>query len=179
MAKEITIDINLDNILMSQAKLNLFEREFTRAVENGLEEFSMKFRMKLIENITRYGLPAGQILPSIHIVQRGSELAIFSSNEQLAYIEYGVGIVGSQNPHPMWGDWQYDVNQHGDSGWVYYPETEIDLAQNDVIITTKNGYKLAWTKGHEAKPFIYRTWLWGTRSIYQIVMKHVRRIKID
>lgn len=39
------------------------------------------------------------------------------------YKEYGTGIVGSQNPHVaealQQAGWKYDVNNHGEKGWVY------------------------------------------------------------
>jgi len=179
MAKQIDIEINLDNLERSIGKLAIFELQFQKAVDDGLEEFSHRFRDKLVENISKYGLPVHDILASIHIYQADNTLVISSNDEQLAYIEYGVGLIGSQSPHPKWTDWQYDINEHGYKGWVYYPETDMDFAQNDVIIRTIRGSTIAWTRGHEARPFLYHTWLWGTRSIHQIVMKHVRRIKID
>lgn len=59
-----------------------------------------------------------------------------------AYIEFGTGVVGSENPHPMPENWGYDLNQHGDNGWVYYNE--------------KDG-KYHWTKGMGSRPFMYNT----------------------
>lgn len=59
-----------------------------------------------------------------------------------AYVEFGTGIVGEANPHPNVGrrDWSYDVNGHGEEGWIY----------------PKDG-KLYWTAGEPAKPIMYET----------------------
>ena len=59
-----------------------------------------------------------------------------------AYVEFGTGVVGSSSPHPNHQGWQYDVNAHGDDGWVYY---------NDDV----GGFR--WTKGFKSRPFMYNT----------------------
>ena len=59
-----------------------------------------------------------------------------------AYVEFGTGVVGSQSPHPNPNGWQYDVNAHGDEGWVYYDD--------------ESG-KFRWTKGFKSRPFMYNT----------------------
>lgn len=59
-----------------------------------------------------------------------------------AYVEYGTGIVGKANPHPDPDGWVYDVNQHGEEGWVY-------LNPNDG--------RFHVTAGMAARPFMYNT----------------------
>jgi hypothetical protein len=60
------------------------------------------------------------------------------------YIEFGSGIRGSEAPHPLSGKtgWHYDVNDHGESGWVYYNE---------------NDGSYHWTDGMPSRPFLYET----------------------
>ena len=60
------------------------------------------------------------------------------------YVEYGTGVVGSREPHPEAGEhgWVYDVNHHGDSGWVYFNEREGMVMR---------------TKGQPSHPFMYNT----------------------
>lgn len=59
-----------------------------------------------------------------------------------AYVEFGTGVVGKGSPHPDPQGYQYDVNQHGDEGWVYYDDYT---------------GKFRWTKGFESRPFMYNT----------------------
>ena len=59
-----------------------------------------------------------------------------------AYVEFGTGVVGKQSSHPSPQGWQYDVNNHGDDGWVYF---------NDDIGDFR------WTKGFKSRPFMYNT----------------------
>lgn len=58
--------------------------------------------------------------------------------EKYIWKEMGTGIVGSQNPHVAealkLAGWKYDVNKHGEKGWVYPREDGT----------------FAWTKGQPA-----------------------------
>ena len=58
------------------------------------------------------------------------------------YVEFGTGVVGASSPHPNPQGYQYDVNQHGEEGWVYYDEYS---------------EKFRWTKGFKSRPFMYNT----------------------
>ena len=70
----------------------------------------------------------------VGIVKAGVSYAIF--------VEYGTGVVGAGSPHPKPDGWQYDVNGHGDKGWVYLNE--------------RDG-KYHWTRGYQSRPFLYNT----------------------
>lgn len=63
---------------------------------------------------------------------------IKNDEQKAMFKEYGTGIVGSQNPHVAealeQAGWKYDVNQHGEKGWVY----------------PKGDGTFAWTKGQPA-----------------------------
>lgn len=61
------------------------------------------------------------------------------------YVEFGTGVVGAnspQDPLAIAHGWQYDVNHHGDSGWVYW--------------SGRDGM-FHWTKGQPSHPFMYQT----------------------
>jgi hypothetical protein len=78
----------------------------------------------------------GYYSPSLNagIIRAGAYYAV--------YVEFGTGVVGKQSPHPNPEGWQYDVNDHGDEGWVYYDD--------------ESG-KFRWTKGFKSRPFMYNT----------------------
>ena len=71
---------------------------------------------------------------NIGIVRADTTYAVF--------VEYGTGVVGASNPHPAPDNWRYDVNSHGEKGWVYKSE--------------RDG-KFHWTKGMPSRPFMYDT----------------------
>lgn len=60
-----------------------------------------------------------------------------------AYVEFGTGIVGETYKHPNKEarNWDYDMNKHGEAGWVYQ-----DAAGDHY-----------WTQGQPAKPIMWET----------------------
>ena len=66
-----------------------------------------------------------------------------STDEIDTYREFGTGVVGSQNPHVdealAKSGWQYDVNEHGEKGWIY----------------PKKDGTFGWTKGQPAQKKFY------------------------
>lgn len=89
----------------------------------------------------------GELLDSMElepgdIISCGSSYYIYTNCSWASFVEFGTGIVGSENPHPDTGvvGWKYDTNEHGENGWFYY----------------KNG-EWHWTKGMPSRPFMYET----------------------
>lgn len=91
-----------------------------------------------------------------------------STNPTDTFQEFGTGIVGSENPHvnPFLekSGWKYDVNAHGEKGWVY---------------PTNGGFK--WTKGQPAKKKFYNATRRCEKEIGTIgaeeIQKAIRRLR--
>lgn len=68
---------------------------------------------------------------------------IKTTEEKDTYKEFGTGIVGSNSPHiAEWlaeAGWKYDVNEHGEKGWIY----------------PKSDGSFGWTKGIPANKKFY------------------------
>lgn len=60
-----------------------------------------------------------------------------------AYVEFGVGLVGSNRPHESsyQSNYKYDVNNHGDKGWNWKNE--------------EYGISMYGFRGYEGKSFLY------------------------
>lgn len=140
-------------------RFSLNEKDIDRAIKE-LQQFKKEFLEKcdrLVEALTDKGVEIarlqvqqldavytgelwnsieGYYSPSLNagIIKAGAYYAV--------YVEFGTGVVGKQSPHPKPDGWQYDVNQHGDEGWVYYDD--------------ESG-KFRWTKGFKSRPFMYNT----------------------
>lgn len=140
-------------------RFSLDEKEIDRAIQE-VEKFKKEFLKKcnlLVEALTDEGVKiaklevqqldafyTGELWNSIEgyysptynvgIIKAGAYYA--------AYVEFGTGVVGKGSPHPNPQGYQYDVNQHGDEGWVYYDD--------------ESG-KFRWTKGFKSRPFMYNT----------------------
>lgn len=80
---------------------------------------------------------------------------IYADHPIAKYLEFGTGIIGADNPHPIAGDfgWQYDVNGHGEFGW-WYPTDDTDPNPYKKII---DGSVYGWTRGQVGQRFMYST----------------------
>jgi hypothetical protein len=143
--RKITLDLSTRDINRAIRDLKRYKRELNKKVS------------LLIETLTDYGVDVakaqirelgawytgelessitGYFSPTVGagVIKAGSPYAVF--------VEFGTGIVGQTSPHPDPKDWQYDINKHGEDGWIYFNE--------------RDG-RWHWTKGVESRPFMYNT----------------------
>lgn len=179
MTKNYTFEINLDlDKLMSRYSGKNVVPDFGGALERGLSEglddFSKQLLNKLVSIMKDYGLGDSRTIGAINVVKLSDGISIRVENEYFMFIEYGTGVVGERNPHPIPSrdGWTYDTNKHGETGW-WYPSRSDD--PNTTKYQDKDGNYWAWTKGQASRPFMYKTWLWGSQSVTNIVNKHVNR----
>lgn len=149
------LDVNL-NRYMDGMDFTQFPRAVERGIANGKRELREKLEEKCLEYMTDMGLGGSNLMATMIFHEHNDGILIMVGEEYGAFVEYGTGIVGSNNPHPH--PWAYDVNAHGDDGWIY---------------KGADG-KRHWTAGQPSRPFMYKTWLWGTRSASPIMRKHIR-----
>ena len=146
---------------MARKKISfrLNERSIRKAIIE-VERYEAELKMKLstlLERLMDEGVEiakvkvaamdavfTGQLYDSIKgYYNPGSRVALIRAGIwYAAFVEYGTGVEGARSPHPNPEGWAYDVNEHGDEGWVYL---------ND------NDSKFHWTTGEPAKPFMYET----------------------
>lgn len=146
MAKTvIRFSLNTKDINRAIREVAKFKKQFlekcNRLVEVLTDEGAEIAKVKVAELDAVY---TGELMNSIEgyyspslqagIIRAGAYYAV--------YVEFGTGVVGSQSSHPNPQGWQYDVNGHGDEGWVYYDD--------------ESG-KFRWTKGFKSRPFMYNT----------------------
>lgn len=144
MAKKV-IKFSLDEESINRAikEVRAFKKEFERKcnllvkalTEKGVEIAKMK--VKELDAID-----TGELHNSIEGFFPSSNVGIIRAGTLYAvYVEFGTGVVGKGSPHPN-PQFQYDKNNHGDKGWIYYDER-------------KGVYR--WTKGFRSRPFMYNT----------------------
>ena len=140
-------------------RFKLSVEEIDRAIKE-VEQFKREFLEKcnrLIEALTETGVEVAKIeVAQLDAVYTGELMnsiegyysptynvgIIKAGAYYAAYVEFGTGVVGKGSPHPAPQGWQYDTNNHGDSGWVYYD----DYSGN-----------FRWTKGFKSRPFMHNT----------------------
>lgn len=124
-------------------------REFlTKLLQAGVAIASAKiYEMSAIE--------AGELDSSICylISSDGKHGIVRADSRHAAYVEFGTGVLGQNNPHPTM-PWAYDVNGHGNSGWWYPCSPE---SPNPIKWQAEDGSWWAWTKGMPSRPFMFET----------------------
>lgn len=166
----ITLELNLDTITSRYNIADGIEYAIEKGIINGIDELTEILREKIIEYMYEYGLGGSPLMDNIVVEPLSNGIYISVDSDYAMYVEYGTGIVGSENPHPKSG-WIYDINSRGDGGW-WYPTTDED--PNPTKYITSNGDYVAWTKGIPSRPFMYMTWLYASQSATQIIRKHIR-----
>lgn len=137
--------------------MNLNTTHTIRLSINSIEEYKKllttrkkklpQIAKNIVKEVSKIGLEdnykSTEILPIEYdgnVVSGG----IRTTEEKDTYKEFGTGIVGSNNPHMAEYlaevGWKYDVNEHGEKGWVY----------------PKEDGTYAWTKGIPAQKKFYK-----------------------
>lgn len=127
-------------------------RDYRKSLQDKCEEFAYRIAEEgvAIAQLKILGFDAvmtGELLDSMNleagdIVSNGATYYIYTDCDWASFVEFGTGVIGSENPHPETGlaNWKYDVNNHGESGWWYFNDGEWH-----------------WTKGMPSRPFMYET----------------------
>lgn len=103
---------------------------------------------KCIKNTSNNGYKIGEHPNSIiGIYDKANNTGVITTNGDsvLVWHEMGTGVIGKDSPHPdpsiMELGWEYDVNEHGDAGWIY----------------PKGTNEFGWTRGLRSSHFMYDT----------------------
>lgn len=156
-----TINMTLDPKSISRAVREI--NRFADDIEQICEDLTRKLVAQGIEIarmqvVSMDAVLTDQLEQSIQGVYFKEERCgiVYTDIPYALFVEFGTGIVGKQGyQHPMLGKvgWQHDINEHGTAGW-WYP------ADFGWYIPKGTNVKLAWTKGMEARPFMYETLGW-------------------
>ena len=139
----------------------LSEDSISKAIRE-IEKYKGELKNKvhlLIERLTDYGVEVakaqvrelgavytGELEKSITgYYSPSTQVGIIKTDVPYAvYVEFGTGVVGKDSSHPVADleGWIYDINNHGEAGWLYFNDRD---------------QKWHWTKGIESRPFMYNT----------------------
>lgn len=112
-------------------------------IEKQLPNVALRTVDRLATEMTKDVYPNTEKIPP-KIEGNKAVAGIENKESKWTYKEYGTGIVGSQNPHVaealQQAGWKYDVNNHGEKGWIY---------------PVGNG-EYRWTKGQPATKKFYQ-----------------------
>lgn len=164
MNKRVTIELSansaknaIEQLQKVQKSLNAINAEFIRLSVEWLKG-------KASENIARNYPDFANDFETIVAENLG---ILRTTEEQMSYIEFGTGIVGKQSPHELAEEqgWQYDVNQHGEKGWVFYhlTDSKLDVKESNIIQRIRADHTGLWekirTKGVEPERFMFNAFV--------------------
>lgn len=163
MGKKVTIKLSCSSIEAAQKQLRDYQKEITRKCEELTHRLADEGVILAKVKLTQFpAIDSGELLNSIMdepgaVLTDGATWIVYTGCNHAAFVEFGTGVTGSENPHPDTGlaDWKYDINAHGESGWMYY----------------KNG-EWHWTKGLPSRPFMFET----GRDLRKLVPKLAKEV---
>jgi len=134
-------DINLNTTYKMNLSIESID-EFKDILEKNKKRFP-SLAGKIVKMVSQIGLEdnydSTKMLPIVYENGKVSG-GIHTTDPIDTYREFGTGVVGSQNPHPdIMSGWVYDVNKHGEKGWIY----------------PKGDGTFGWTKGLPAEKKFY------------------------
>lgn len=123
--------------------LNKYKEAYSKGIDNAVKYATEMMYNKVLEYCYANGI-------SNHISQIKWEYddntktgRVWTNDMVIIFNEMGTGIVGSNNSHPNpdgpFKSWKYDVNEHGEKGWVY----------------PKEDGTYGWTKGLPSRHMFY------------------------
>ena len=142
-----TIRFKLDEAEINRAirEVKAYKRLFLRKCESLVKELAAQgaeiARVQIAQLDAIYTGDLQNSIGDFFNAKKGVGI-IRADTRYAIYVEFGTGVVGSQSPHPNPQGYQYDINNHGDEGWVYYDDKAM---------------KWRWTKGFKSRPFMYNT----------------------
>lgn len=111
------ITSNIDEIIKS---INKEKTAIEQGTKIAIHDLTQKAYEEVIDKCIKANL--GNYIGSVKVkYPEGNNGVGEVSTDDMVIIfnEYGTGIVGKGAPHPAIDGWEYDVNNHGISGWVY------------------------------------------------------------
>lgn len=114
--------LSKESLKKAKSLLKEFKTDYLKSVDNGIKVATEMAYNKVLQYCYASGIEnhTGNIYWEYD--EKTKTGRVYSGDMVIIFNELGTGIVGSNNPHPdpsMFGDWKYDVNGHGEAGWVY------------------------------------------------------------
>lgn len=148
------------DLKLSLSSLHNFKKVLEQK-RDSIPQVAANIANRLAEEIQKKSYD-GTYIESATPTSNGVVAKVRNDNSDYTYKEFGTGIVGSSNSHPIAqnNNWIYDVNEHGEKGWVYM---------------SKDG-TFRWTKGVQAEKKFYNAIRSAKRKLRSIAIEEFRKI---
>lgn len=111
-------------------------------------------------------------------IKKGNPIVLENAYDKAVYIEFGTGIVGSNEAHEQASEsgYKYDVNGHGAKGWrfIHLLDEPLDLPKNFYSDPKAIDHTGMWfmirTQGAPATMFLYQS----AMDFFEVDKGHIR-----
>lgn len=167
MPKKVSMSLNPNSIQNAIDELKTYRSklvELKTEVVKGAVSRGVDLARSYVQIMDAY--ESGSLLNHIEPIYTDSGKGyVFSGAPHSAFVEFGTGLRGSQNPHPTPPQgWAYDVNEHGEQGWVYY-----DSYRGKFFVT----------RGAPSAPFMYLTAKQLKSETASLVKDAIKEVRLD
>ena len=139
--RHIRLSLSASSIDAAIAKVKSYSSSLQPRCREACEELCASGEQHAKDAISGYDMPfaTGELLSSVRHSSDTFGGEVYTECGHAAFVEFGTGAAGAGRPYrgPLPG-WSYDVNGHGEAGWVY----------------TGDDGELHWTRGMPSRPFM-------------------------
>ena len=123
--------------------LNRFKEAYSKGVDNAVKYATEMMYNKVLEYCYENGILNHTSQIHWEYDDNTKTGRVWTNDMVIIFNEMGTGITGANNPHPNpdgpFKSWRYDVNEHGEKGWIY----------------PKEDGTFGWTKGLPSRHMFY------------------------
>ena len=106
--------------------LNKYQEAYSKGIDNAVKYATEMMYNKVLEYCYANGISNHTSQIQWQYDDNTKTGRVWTNDMVIIFNEMGTGIVGSNNPHPNpdgpFKSWKYDVNEHGEKGWLYPKE---------------------------------------------------------
>ena len=163
MSMKIRVGLSAKEFKDAAKQVENYKKEFNQKLETFVHRLADEGVILAKVKISQYpAIDTGELMNSIKdepgaVLTNGARWIIYTGCEHAAFIEFGFGLKGAENPHPdtSLAGWKYDINEHGSAGWFYFKDGEWH-----------------WSGGQPSKPFMFET----ARDLKRLVPKIAKEV---
>ena len=159
----LTMELSKKSLEEAQKFLNKYQEAYSKGIDNAVKYATEMMYNKVLEYCYANGISNHTSQIQWQYDDNTKTGRVWTNDMVIIFNEMGTGIVGSNNPHPNpdgpFKSWKYDVNDHGEKGWVY----------------PKEDGTYGWTKGLPSRHMFYSAFQDIKSEIGNIVDIEIRK----
>lgn len=168
---KVNIDLlNLKTVDEAIKQIEAYQKRVANLIPDFLKACAEAVRDKANSYIENFGYDSetvSAIQNGWQPIKKGNPVVLENAYDKAVYIEFGTGIVGSNESHEQASEsgYEYDINAHGERGWSFVVSSDemadgVDLPEK-YYSKSKTDHTGMWfairTKGAPATMFLYQS----------------------